>query len=102
MKHSQNPLFLSFALNSYISQCQKSCGKAKLKVVHISASDIGNVLVAVPPKAEQNKIADYLGNKCSQIDKLIDIKQSKIEKLSEYKKSLIYECVTGKKEVPVG
>lgn len=99
MKHQQNPLFLSFALNCYISQAQKSCNKAKLKVVHISSSDIGNVRIALPPLAEQQKIADYLDEKCGKIDEIISIKQQKIEKLQEYKKSLIYEYVTGKKEV---
>lgn len=48
---------------------------------------------------EQQQIAEYLDKKCSQIDILIEIKQQKIEKLQEYKKSLIYEYVTGKKEV---
>lgn len=52
----------------------------------------------IPPKKEQDKIIDFLYNKCSQIDKLIEIKQTKIAKLNEYKKSLIYEYVTGKKE----
>lgn len=55
--------------------------------------------VLVPPKTEQQEISDYLDHKCSQIDKLIDLKQQKIEKLQQYKKSLIYEYVTGKKEV---
>lgn len=99
MKHSYNPLYLSFALNSHISQCQKSCNKAKLKVVHISLGDIGNTLVAVPPLKEQKQIADYLDKKCADIDNLISIKLQKIEELKEYKKSLIYEYVTGKKEV---
>lgn len=53
----------------------------------------------VPPHKEQEEIIEYLNNKCNQIDKLIEIKQSKIAKLNEYKKSLIYEYVTGKKEV---
>ena len=48
---------------------------------------------------EQKKIAVYLEEKCDQIDHLITIKQAKIEKLEQYKKSLIYEYVTGKKEV---
>ena len=48
---------------------------------------------------EQVAIVDYLNEKCSQIDRLIAIKQKKIEKLEQYKKSLIYEYVTGKKEV---
>lgn len=52
-----------------------------------------------PPLPEQQRIADYLDKKCEEIDKLIKIKQEKIDKLSEYKKSLIYECVTGKREV---
>ena len=99
MKHRQNPLYLSYALNCYISQCQKSCSKAKLKVVHISAGDVGNVFVAIPSVEEQTKIADFLKIKCDGIDRVISIKQEKIEKLQEYKKSLIYEYVTGKKEV---
>ena len=49
---------------------------------------------------EQKQIAAYLEGKCDQVDRLISIKQSKIEKLEQYKHSLIYEYVTGKKEVP--
>ena len=49
--------------------------------------------------AEQQKAATYLHNTANQVDNLITIKQAKIEKLNEYKKSLIYEYVTGKKEV---
>ena len=55
--------------------------------------------VLVPTKEEQQQIADYLDRKCEQIDHLITIKQKKIERLQQYKKALIYECVTGKKEV---
>lgn len=99
MKHKQNPLYLSYALNSYISQCQKSCNKAKLKVVHVSAGDVGNVFIAIPSIEEQANIANFLKVKCDGIDRVISIKQRKIEKLQEYKKSLIYEYVTGKKGV---
>lgn len=52
-----------------------------------------------PELVEQTEIADYLDGKCTQIDQLISLKQAKIDKLNEYKKSLIYEYVTGKKEV---
>lgn len=52
-----------------------------------------------PCLEEQTAIADYLDKKCSQIDRLIAIKQAKIEKLEQYKRSLIFEYVTGKKEV---
>ena len=48
---------------------------------------------------EQDEIAEYLDRKCAQIEQLIAIKQAKIEKLEQYKRSLIYEYVTGKREV---
>lgn len=55
--------------------------------------------VLLPPLEEQEKIADYLEKKCNELNKLIGNSNIKIEKLKEYKKSLIFECVTGKKEV---
>lgn len=99
MRHSQNPIFLNYTMNSVLTQIQKSKGKAKLKVVHISATDIGNLFVAIPPLEEQQQIADYLDSKCSEIDAIIQTKKEQLEVLAEYKKSLIYEYVTGKKEV---
>ena len=45
---------------------------------------------------EQQDIASYLDSKCSDIDRLIALKQQKIESLKDYKKSVIYEAVTGK------
>lgn len=50
-------------------------------------------------KEEQNQIAEYLDKKTSEIDTLITKKEALITELEEYKKSLIYECVTGKKEI---
>lgn len=58
-----------------------------------------NSFIPYPPLSEQQSIADYLDQRCSEIDELISIKQQKIEKLKEYKKSLIFECVTGKRKV---
>lgn len=97
--HQQDPVFMAFALNSEIAQKQRSYGKAKLKVVHISADQIGNTLIPLPPLEEQKEIGKYLLNKCSAIDLLIKNKEQKIEKLIQYKKSMIYEYVTGKKRV---
>lgn len=56
--------------------------------------------VLLPPLSEQQAIADYLDTQYSRIDKLIALKRTKIEELQDYKKSVIYEYVTGKKEVP--
>lgn len=58
-----------------------------------------NFNVSVPPLKEQNQIAEYLDKKTSEIDTLITKKENLIKELEEYKKSLIYECVTGKKEI---
>lgn len=99
LKHKQNARYLNYALNSECVQAQKSCNKAKLKVVHISAFEIGNIKIALPPLDEQQEIADYLDSKCSEIEQIIADKKSQIETLDNYKKSLIFEYVTGKKEI---
>lgn len=57
------------------------------------------IIIPVPPIENQQKIADYLDKKCKEIEEIITEKQSQIETLESYKKSLIYEYVTGKKEV---
>ena len=49
--------------------------------------------------SEQNDIVDFLDQKCRKIDAIIVQKKEQIEVLAEYKKSLIFEYVTGKKEV---
>ena len=59
-----------------------------------------NIQICLPPFDEQTRIADYIDEIASKVDSLIAIKQAKIEKLEQYKRSLIYEYVTGKKEVP--
>ena len=56
--------------------------------------------VIEPPLSEQQNIANYLDKKCSEIDSLISEKKEQLENLASYKQSMIYEYVTGKKEVP--
>ena len=65
----------------------------------ISGEGLRDLWAVIPPPDEQNTIVEVLNSKCATIDRLISIKQKKIEKLEQYKKSLIYEYVTGKKEV---
>lgn len=55
--------------------------------------------VIVPPKSVQKEIAEYLDDKCADIDALVAKKQQYLTEIENYKKSLIYEYVTGKKEV---
>lgn len=60
---------------------------------------VKKIFLPFPSIEEQHKIANYLDNKCSDIESIIIEKQQQLETLAEYKKSLIYEYVTGKKEV---
>ena len=69
------------------------------KMPRTSWDFISNMKVPFPSRKEQQQIANFLDLKCSDIDKTIKQKEKLIEKLEEYKKSLIYECVTGKRKV---
>lgn len=80
----------SIDLNPYIT------GSAQPK---LSQENLKNIWLPVPDIEEQKSIVDYIREKHSGIDKLIEYKNSKLNKLKEYKKSIIYEYVTGKKEV---
>ena len=61
---------------------------------------LGVIDTPVPPIEEQIAISDYLDKKCEEIEEAISVKRQQLSTLEEYKKSLIYEYVTGKKEVP--
>ncbi len=74
-------------------------GSAQSTVPSVRLPMLTNFAVCIPSPTEQHQIADYLDTKCTEIDSLIAIKQQKIEELKDYKKSIIYEFVTGKKEV---
>ena len=68
-------------------------------LMRLYTDDLYSIHIPFPPLDEQQSIASYLDTKCTEIDALIAIKQTKIDELKEYKKSVIYEYVTGKKEV---
>ncbi len=64
-------------------------------------SNFIQIIIPYPPLDEQQQIADFLDTKCSEIDAIIADKKRQWGILADYKKSLIYEYVTGKKEVPI-
>lgn len=66
----------------------------------LQTSSFNNFQIPVPPISEQQEIADYLDQKTTEIDSIISAKKQQLDVLENYKKSLIYEYVTGKKEVP--
>lgn len=74
-------------------------GVSNLGRWRLQTSTFMNFKIPVPPLDEQNQIAEYLERKCEEIDAVISEKQEQLEVLEQYKKSLIYEYVTGKKEV---
>lgn len=96
----QNTKFTLYTmLSKYFNSQVGMFVENRVKMPKINQTELSSVLIAVPNKDEQKQIADYLDFKCNEIDKAISNKESLIEKLTEYKKSLIYEVVTGKKEV---
>ncbi|MDO4410070.1 MAG: restriction endonuclease subunit S [Akkermansia sp.] len=90
-------VFLGIASNAFKESL--STETTGISVPHISTKQIGDFIVALPSMETQKEICDFIDKKRSQIDRLITSKQAKIEKLEQYKRSLIYEYVTGKKEV---
>ena len=66
----------------------------------LNYSEFAKLMIVAPSRCEQNAIADYLNDQCAEIDSIIAQKQEQLTILAEYKKSVIYEYVTGKKEVP--
>ena len=85
---------------------QSDCGQLQIALLQtggnregLSASALSQFIIVYPVRDEQHSIAAYLDSKCSDIDRLIALKQQKIEALKNYKKSVIYEAVTGKTEI---
>lgn len=95
MKADINRKFVKYSLQQSISSVIVN----QVSIATWSASLWNEQTIPWPPLPEQQEIADYLDNKCSEIDTLIAKKEQIITELESYKKSLIYEYVTGKKEV---
>ena len=88
--------YLKYLLDSDSLQAQMQLAMAGSALRRITITKICKFVGLLPPLNEQQVIIFYLDEKCSDIDRLIEMKQQKIEKLKDYKKSVIYEAVTGK------
>ena len=86
--------FRSQATREHLIRNDNSITRANL-----SQKILGSLKVIIPPLSEQKKLAKYLSNMSGIIQQTLDNKQNLINNLESYKKSLIYEVVTGKKEV---
>ncbi|MBD5176466.1 MAG: restriction endonuclease subunit S [Bacteroidales bacterium] len=81
-----------FQTDAWRSQIRNSV--TGIKVFSISQSILSNTLLIVPPMAEQEQIAEYLDEKCGEIDELIDVEQQMISDLESYRQAIITEAVT--------
>lgn len=83
----------------YAKEFERLSGGIRIGQWDLPAIEFENTVCLVPSLPEQKEIADYLDKKCAEIDTLIEKKQKFLTELATYKKSMIYEYVTGKKEV---
>lgn len=83
-----NGVFIALATGIRVRTCDTNWGKLR------------ELPYILPPKEEQDRIVEYIDKKLFEVNSIIDEKRKQLEILDEYKKSLIYEYVTGKKEVP--
>ena len=96
---SGNIYFLSKVIYCMAKNNCLNTSPEKATIAHLPGDALSQLRIPSPPISEQDQIAEYLNDKCMEIDRLSVCKQETIDKLIEYKKSLIYEVVTGKKEV---
>ena len=82
-----------------ISEFKKRSTGVGEGLTRLYTGELFSIYIPFPEKKTQKNIANFLVSISTAIDTAIEQKQKLIEKLTEYKKSLIYECVTGKKEI---
>ena len=100
LNNKVSPKFVYYYTCSSLYEIWKNSIFIQSTIQNIGADRYANLPVPVPKTLqEQEEIADYLDAKCAEIDKLIAKKEQLVKELESYKKSLIYEVVTGKREV---
>ena len=88
-----------FAVRAFQNECRRFANGILEIRLRISSTNLLKIKVPVPPLAEQQQIADYLDEKCKNIDNRVQKRRQQLEWLKEYKKSMIFDYVTGKKRV---
>ena len=94
-----HPKYFSYLFLSDIWRDQLRSKVMGIKVYSISQKLLKETSLLLPPCTIQEEITDFLDKKCAQIDSIISYKEDQLIHLSTYKNSLIYEYVTGKKQV---
>ena len=96
---NENPIYIRYMIMASSVKEQISSTVVGIKVYSITQAILKTIIGVLPPLKEQEEIANYLDKKCSQIDNIISTKEKLLTEMEAYKKSLIYETVTGKREV---
>ena len=96
---SSNRRYVRYYLSSTPAQIIMTLSLNGTTIPNLSLNTLYNFPTILPSASEQAEIADYLDAKCAEIDKLIAKKEQLVKELENYKKSLIFEYVTGKKEL---
>ena len=102
IKTPQNTRWLHYYMlsNAFMDQIIVSAGRVKMPKVN--KEELGRFVVVKPPLPEQQRIADYLDERCAAIDAIINTRTKQLERLDVYRKALVFSYVTGKREVPDG
>ena len=99
LRANTNRRFIRYYLQSHSAYKIMEVSLCGTTIQNLSLTTLRNFPTPFPKSEEQNQIADYLDKKCAEIDTLIAKKTTLLEEMENYKKSVIYEYVTGKKEV---
>lgn len=97
--HGEDPRFILYSIYGPLAREYIESKNKGSTVGHLKLGQVASLPLLYCAPEEQKKIANYLDEKCKAINELISCKQEVVGKLQQYKKSLIYEIVTGKKEV---
>lgn len=89
-----------FKTHEYIAEFKKRSSGVGAGLTRLYTDELYDIYCLLPPQGEQIEITEYLNKKIGEIDILIKKKEQYLSEIENYKKSLIYEYVTGKKEVP--
>lgn len=93
------PKFLYYSMVSDVMQEPAKMYVYGSVIPTISQLNLGRIKIPVPSPEEQQQIADYLDEKCKNIDNRVQKRRQQLEWLKEYKRSLIFDYVTGKKRI---
>ncbi len=99
LKSTESREFIRYYLQSYTAKLIMDLSLLGSTIANLSLRTLRDFVIPYPPKEEQIQIVNHLNNRTSGIDAAISKKKKIVDELIDYKKSLIYEVVTGKKEV---